>query len=268
MRLVGGVVMGAACLAAGQQAASPLAGPRVVEAGEGTRSLVRHGYDGSVTRLEVPPEEAAVGLLTLDDAARAGVERVFSGRAAVLDRLVLDNLDKLIELNTAGQAGDKPRVAALAMELIAKSAPMREHGLLRDEVAAALPRESRAEYLRLVEGYWRAIGDEAKEKGKGRLGAVVQERGRLLGEAVRRSLERQIDPKGEEDFDRLIARLELRPEQETRVRHMAEEFILGARFRPTQAQEVAFIARVAAMLDAEQRGRLAAYIAERKEMGR
>ena len=260
MRMLG-VVAVMAGAAAGQ---SPLAGPKVVEAGAARPTLVQRGYEGGVTRLEIQPEEAALALLALDGAARAATQGVLSERAAMLDRIVLENLDLLIELGTAGEAGDKATVVRVGLELLRKSEPIRARGLLRDELAKALPREQREEYLRLVNEYWAAIGDEAKGKGKARLGGVVEERGRLLGEAVKRSFERQVDRKGGEDFEQLLARLELRPEQETKVRRMAEDFIVGAKFRPTEAQGAAFILQVMAMLDQGQRRRLAEYLGEQE----
>jgi hypothetical protein len=259
MRMILGVI---ACTAGAAAAQSPLAGPKVVEAGAATPTLVQRGYDGGVTRLDVSPEEAALALLNLDDGAKESTQRVLGERAAILDKIVLDNLDLLIELHTAGEAGDKATVVRIGLDLMRKSEPLRARGLLRDELAKAMPAGRRDEFLRLVNEYWRAIGDEAKAKGKGRLGGVVEERGRLLGEAVKQSFERQVDRKGEEDFERLLARLELRPEQETRVRHMAEDFVVGAKFRPTRAQEAAFLVRVMAVLDQGQRRRLAQYLGE------
>lgn len=257
-----GLLALAGCGAALAQEA-PLGGPRVVE-GVRPVTLVVRGYNGLIQRLDTPPEEAALELAEMDGPTREETRRVLAERAAILDRLVLDNLETLVALGAAGDAGNKAEALRLGLDLIAKSEPLRARGRLRDELAGVMPAPVKTRYLAIVDEYWDAIAAEAKAGlgKKGRIGAILEERGRLLGKEIERSFYRQVDPKGEEEFERLLARLELRPEQESKVRHLAEEFIRSAKFRPTKAQEVAFIVRVSSMLDEGQRQRLAEYIGE------
>lgn len=246
-----------------QDSGPPLSGPEVVETAQET-SLVRHDYMGSVRRLDVPAEVAAVRLLDLDGPTRTAVQDILVRRAALLDNLVLDNIHLLIQLGAAGAADDKKTQAAIATRLFVLAEPLRARGLLRDELAGVLPGPARRQFFDLIDEYKDALIAEHRARGsmKGRLGILAEDRLRILGEEVQRSFARQIDRRGEEQFERLLASLELRPEQESKIRHMAEEFIIGARFRPNPSQQALFIFRVMAMLDEKQRQRLAGHIAD------
>ncbi len=270
-----GMVVGAVIAPArGQPEAAPqgaearaLAGPRVRTSGEAT-TLVELGYAGKVRRLERAPEEAAIELLGLTPEERERVDGVLLARARVLDAIVLDNLTLLMRLGTAGEAGQKLTALGLGLELAGKLEPVWRDGPLRDRLRGALAPERRAEFDRLVDGYWDAIVAERRAtKREPRFVILAGEQLALLGKEIERSVQRQF---GEQDqgFERLIESLGLSAEQESRLRRQVETFFLQAGPRPTPGQMVGFLLRLMAWLDDGQRVKLAAYIAEEERRNR
>src|SRR5436853_2085458 len=95
----------------------PLGGPRV-NGGErvGPATLVQRDFSGKIKRLEVPPEEAALERLNLDQPTREKIQSVLAARAQVLDKIVVDNIDLVVRFANARQAGDKPEQIKLLGE--------------------------------------------------------------------------------------------------------------------------------------------------------
>ncbi|MFM9995822.1 MAG: hypothetical protein ACKVU4_08480 [Phycisphaerales bacterium] len=252
------------------QPADALAGPRVRPRGDELPTLVESDYEGKVKRLDTTPEEGAIKLLTLTPEEQSGVDGVLADRAKLLEAFVFDNLDLLTRLGSASDGGERVAQLGLIVEAVRKTAAIREKGPLAEQLRGVLDGANREKFDALVGGYWDAVVKERQESGRragkreGRLGVLGDERLKAFGKEIERAFYRVADPGGEREFDELLAAMELRPEQESRVRRMAEDFIVGARFKPTPAQERNFILKVTSMLDQKQRRLLARHIAERE----
>lgn len=256
-----------------QSSAQPtdaLAGPRVRPLADERPTLVESDYEGKVKRLDTTPEEGAIALLALSPKEQSGVDAVMADRSKLLEQFVTGNLDLLLRLGAASDGGQKAETLKLIVEAVQKTSAIREKGPLARQVRGALSGPNREAFDALVREYWDAIVKERQESGRrtgareGRLGVLADERLKSFGKEIERAFYRIADPAGEREFNELLAALDLRPEQESRIRRMAEDFIVGARFKPTQAQERNFILKITSMLDQKQRRLLARYIAERE----
>ena len=250
--------------------AAPLGGPAVNPAPDRT-SLVERDYESRVKRLDVPPEEEAVKLLDLSDEERAATDRVLAHRIQLLDDFVSENFELLIRSAGAFASNQRAEQLRTVGEVFRKSRPLRVRGPLIDELAGALDPANADRLRALVADYWDALIRDIQQQGEARSGSrepriavLAREKAELLGREIQRSFQRQLPPGGEQEFDALLAAMELRPEQERKVRRMAEEFIIRSRFRPTEAQERRFILEVGAILDQRQRGLLAAHLSHQR----
>lgn len=254
----------------GPASEAPLGGPRVAEPAR-PATLVERDYEGRVKTLESSPEEAALKLLDLSPTERAAAERVLAGRARLLDDFVSQNFELLARSAGAFASNRRAEQLRALMDVLHKTQPLRARGPLIDEMAGVLEAPGAARLRALVAEYWdslvrdrQAAAEARSGKREPRFAILAREKLELLGREVQRSFQRQLPPGGEQEFDALLASLELRPEQERRVRRMAEEFIIRNRFRPTEAQERRFMLEVTAILDEPQRQRLAAHIARQR----
>jgi hypothetical protein len=264
MHLIVVCLLGAGMPALGQDDEAPLAGPSVAES-PGATSLVHVGYDGAIERPDVPVEEAALELLDLDEATRARVEDILAARAAILDKAVIENIDLLVQLRSAKSAGDKAQEVSLLGRFARELAPLRARGTLREEIGAALDETNLATFEALIDEYDEAIVAEARESAKQR-GETFQvrrfaraERLKDLGREIRRSYERQIGSR-REDFERLLAALDLTPEHEAKVRQIVTDFAQRTKLNPTRKDRAGVYLEILSVLSAEERSRLAAYV--------
>lgn len=246
--------------AASAQDAPPqdvLRGPAVAPAATAP-TLVERDFQGKVRRLDLPPEEAALALLGLDADARAKADAILTEREAILDAAVIGNIELLLKINTAREAGDRAEVLRLLQEFNAALAPLRARGSLADELAAALPSAKAAALDTLVDEYNKALYDQSAAEARARGEAVRPARIRLresllaTGQEVKRSYDRQVAA-GLGEIDRLVAILALRPEQESKVRNLVAEFGQMTRLNPTPEQRRDLFQRIMAELDPEQR---------------
>lgn len=262
--------------ARGQDADAPLKGP-VVRQTVSPETLVETDFQGHIKRLEIPPEEAALGRLDLDEAARNKVQRILRERAAILDKVVVENIGLLLKFNTARQAGDRKDQALLLGEFSQKLTPLLQRGALGDELKTALTDDQKARFDSLVNGYWDAVvaermnaadmegGGRAGRK-PGRAGILARERLAALGQEIKRSYERSIGQRVS-DFDSLLKQLDLRPEQEGKVRSLVTDYAQRTKLNPNTDQKRDLIRRISQELDAEQQRRLLAYVLGRKDPG-
>jgi hypothetical protein len=251
------------------EAGAPLAGPKVAEK-PAPPTLVERDFEGRLKRLEIPAPEAALRMLGLDEAARARAEAVLAERAAILDAFVRENLDLIVQLASAGESGDKLGALRLLYEGLEKLKALRDRGPLAMELAGAIPSEQAAEYWRLVKEYQAALkaelAAEARARGEDARPLALQIRANLveLGEQIKRSVERQVVARAAE-FERLLQRLELSPEQEARIRGLVAEFFEKTRGKGTEAQKRNLFLAITSGLTESQRARVIRYFVAGEE---
>lgn len=253
-------------------APSPLIGPLTgpsVDATKAKRSLVERDYEGKVRRLEIPAEEAAIGLLGLSEMDRAKADEVIRERAATLDKVVIENVDLLLEMQTARASGDMAKVRDVIQRFTAKLEGLRSRGKPVDEIASALPEANREEYRRLVKEYHRAVYDELAQEAKSRgerwrpREIIARQVAQAVGAEVKRSYERQIGSRTQE-FEQVLARLDLSPEQEAEIRRMVNQWAQEVKLNPTPTQRREIVEKVLSKLTPTQRrAALREFLAER-----
>jgi hypothetical protein len=253
--------------AASVPGAEVLSGPKVDETA-GRSTLVEYDFQGRVERLETSPEEAALGMLKLDEATKKATAEILAERTAVLDKIVVENIPLLIRFQTAQKAGDKRDLADLTKDLAAKLEPLRDKGKLKERLLVVLPEDQRSRFDTLVTGYWKAVLDEArddaakqaKEAGKrsGRLAttreALRKEIALAVGQEIKRSYERTIGQRAA-DFEKLLADLGLDPETERKVRGMVTDHVQKYLGSSTPAQNRELFFRILSVLNEEQRAK-------------
>jgi hypothetical protein len=234
----------------------PLRGPEVAER-SARGSLVERDFSGKLKRLEMPPEEAALGLLRLDEATKAKTDAILAARAEILDRIVTENIDLVVRFAGARQAGDRAEQLKLLEEFSKKLEPLSARGKLIDELKGVLPRDKASRLDTLVNDYRRAAADddvaEARTRGEqlSRLQANLRENLASLGSDVKRSYERTVAAKAA-DFEQVLAQLSLRPEQESKIRGMVRDFVQETKGKPTPEQRRGLFMRIMALLDPDQ----------------
>lgn len=241
------------------QAVAPdvLRGPAVSESVE-VQTLVERDFMGRVRPLDATPEEAAVRLLPLDHAAQARVEAVLTERATVLDQMVVGNLDRLVEIHNAVQGGDWPTAFRLSVPLARQLVARFGRETLQERLSRVLPDDQRGEFVRLVDEYRRAWIEEAVAQAEARgerlsrLEAGVRLSLETLGQEISRAFQRTILAAAA-DFERLLTRLDLSPQQERQIRADVARFIEQTRGRASAGQRFVLFVRLVSILDREQR---------------
>lgn len=247
-----------------------LAGPKVEpppsNKGE-TKTLIEREFDGKLKRLEANPAVAALALLDLTPEEREATARVIAERDAVLDRAVRNHLKELTQVAAAAQSGDRAAALKYLQPIIDETKELRERGGLVDEIADILPAAKGTELKRLTREYWTALVKERMESGDPEKPgksitmkqAIAQERLRAIGDEVRRSYERTFGL-GAKQFEELIGKLGLTPEQESKVRAAVIDHFQSSYGKPTKRESTAVFLKVYALLDAPQRETLLRYV--------
>lgn len=242
---------------------APLSGPRVGD-GSLTPSIVERSFDGSLKRLDVRPEEAAVRKLVLSPEEQSASDAVLKERAAMMDRIVRENIDLLVRQQSAKTAGDTKALNEINNEFREAMKPLAVGGRLTEKLSATLTPDNAAKFNSMVRDYYRALivegtktrpaGDPMDDPETGRRGLMAKQFQEVFGQEVRRSYDR-IAAEGEGRLEHLIGRLELTPEQETKVRQLAAEFAQSAKLNPTPGQRAELFRKVLAELTPAQRAR-------------
>lgn len=148
--------------------AAPLAGPGVADPERD--SLVVYEYGGQLQELGLPPAEAALELLDLDEATAARVAGVIAARALLAENLVTENFELFIQAETVEASGSDLDKGLFFLNVVRVLHPLIQRGRLEEEIRPLLPEETAREFDRLLDGYWRALGqaraDEARAKGE------------------------------------------------------------------------------------------------------
>lgn len=233
-----------------------LSGPKVRETA-GERSLIRRDFQGRVRRLEIPPEEAAIELLRLDEPTKAKTQKILDECSAILDKAVRDNIDLLLRL----QSADRRVRLDLIREFGESLKELRSWGTLREEVRGVLPKEQATRYNELIDGYWDVVVSDAVQAAQrenstrpapGRAEVLAREVLTSLGNEIRRSFERQIGQRARE-FEELLGKLGLSPEKESKIRGMLADHVERTGGKPTPQQRRDLVLRIYGELDREQK---------------
>lgn len=238
----------------------PLSGPRIGP-DPVVISLVETDYAGKVRRVDGTPEEAALALLELRPAERASAERVLQSRARLLDDIVRENLLLLNKIDTASKAGRKLETLLSLVELYAKFRPIRDRGLLHDEIEAALPAGARGEFNRLVGEYWEAIVAEGVREGRpggqgARVEVVLRERFEIFGRELERSFRRYEMTAVEDVLDRTLRGLNLTADQQRATGPIVDRLAEAIRADAPEKERGAIVVQLMAFLTAEQQAKL------------
>lgn len=264
----------------------PLQGPSVDKTSNAGPTIVERSFEGTLRRLDVRPEEAAVRKLDLSEDEKARVETVLQARSAAMDQVVRDHIDLLVRISTAKAADNKPEIQKSTQELREALRPLTTKGSLQDQLAGVLENGHAQKMRDMVREFYRALisegmkqrpsgdplptdddmtatgGDKGAAARKATLTRVIQD---VYGQEIRRSYER-IAAEGQARLEELVKRLELTPEQEEKVRAIALDVAQKTKLKPTPAQRVEEFSRIAQELTPEQRKRLVEMVGE-KQMG-
>lgn len=268
LAIVGALAAGAPAARAMDDADKPdaLRGPSVKEEPKDA-SLVQRDFSGKIKRLDTDPTLAALEKISLTPEEKAAAEKIITERNTILDRLVLDNLQELVALNGARQAGDRAGARAKLADLLEKMKPLTSRGRLVDELKSVLPESKHAELVRLTGEYTQAsIADRMENpEAQGEMGAALAKRTRNpragaaaaeflenFGQEIKRSYERVLGSRAK-DFDKLINQLQLSPEQEAKVRRIATDLIQKANGKPSPRETTRAFFEIYRELDVDQR---------------
>jgi hypothetical protein len=239
-----------------------LRGPAVKER-EKKPTIVERDMAGRLKRPELPPEEAAIAPLNVSAESQNKLDEFFADRAATLDQIVLDNLELVVRFYNAKQAGDRRDQLSLLADLMRKLTPLNAKGKLADQVRALLPDDKAKLYDTVLAEYRAAAIADARTEARRRNESVndrqleTRENLASLGVEIKRSYERQIASKAAE-FDKIIAQLDLRSEQEAKVRAIVTDFTQATRGKATAEQRRALFFKIMAELDSDQQKKLVA----------
>lgn len=234
-----------------------LAGPRLSEEQEG-RTLVRFEFRGNLRRLDRTPEEAALDALNLPGPDRDKADEIVLRRRAALDRCVRGDLQILLALQAARQAGTKPESEPLAEALLDRIATMSGPIRFRDEIAESLPESARRDFQRMIDEYWRALVLDEVQQARNRretltlVAARVRVTLNTAANELRRAFERQYQPR-ERVLDVLVLELDLSADQEKKVTEPLRALADRTRSQPSAREAYDLTTKVLPYLNAEQR---------------
>jgi hypothetical protein len=254
--------------AAPAEVANPLAGPEVSPAGAdgaANKSLVERDFEGKVKKLEERPEEAALRLLTLSAREKAATDAVLAERSAMLDKLVRENINLLVRAQTAREGGSQDERKAIYAEFREKLAPLTANGTFEEQIARGLTPENAERFRAITREYWQAVMQEPGDmEGQGRGGGARVRLGlETMGQEIKRAYERVIG-EGTEKIERLVAELQLTPEQQGKIREISIKFAQESKQKATGLQKAKLFLQIRRELTPEQRERFAELIREQR----
>lgn len=129
---------------AGEPGGSPLAGPKVEDRAE--TPAVERDFEGKMKPLGARPEVIALEGLTLSDEERARVDAVLAARAAVMERLIRENIDLLLRMRSAREGNDAEARRVVMREFGERFGALSEGGPLAEQLSGALSEENAAKF--------------------------------------------------------------------------------------------------------------------------
>lgn len=234
-----------------------LAGPRLADGPE-ERTLVRFEFNGNLRRLDRSPEEAALDALNLPAEARDQADEILRIRRTALDEFVRNDLDIVLAVQSARQAGNKPQAPVLIEAVATRVEEVNGPIPLRQAVARALPESERREFHRMIDEYWRALVLDEVQQAQNRKEklTLAQARARVwlnaTGTEVRRAFERQYKPRDQVLTD-LAQVLNLSADQEAKVGVPIRELADRTKSKPNAREVYDLTNKVLAQMDSAQR---------------
>jgi len=221
-------------------------------------TLIKRNFDGTLKRLDIPAEEAALTLLVLTEPEQQATATILRERAATLDRVVGDNIPLLVRLQGYKEGDKDPRQAEALRELTEKLKGLRERGRLRDELATALAPDNATQFERPVSEYWKTLINESTQAARAAgddnkpAATVAREVLKAIGQEVKRSYDRQIAAKTGE-LDSMLAKVGATPEQDLKIRNLSTDYFQQTLGKPTLEQRREFFRSIMKELTPDQR---------------
>jgi hypothetical protein len=225
----------------------------------GQPSLIKHDDKGHLVRPELPPDEAALDLVGLDEGEKAAVTQLLAARGAILDHSVAQNLTLLLKF-LGIDSGDtqKEQMQALKDMITKTMGPLREMGSLRDQAAPLLASDKAAKYNDILNNYWAAVSQEDEQtlKAKGQPMTPSQVRGYetmlAYGGEIRRSYERLVEAKADKLGEMLVG-IKTTPDQDTKIKAAISDYTAKSQGKPTASQKREVFRNVLKELTYDQR---------------
>lgn len=251
----------------GYQDPPPLAGPTAHPPQSAPATLVERSFNGEVKPPEIPPEEAALSLLSLNAPDSSALQRqahdaaqgILAERAKFIDDFVVNNVPLLTMFGNAENTGDKLDQLMLALEAMRKFRPLYEKGTLQRRLADVLPEPDRDQFESVLREYWSALVQDrharpkADGKRPGRIEVVLGAKLESFGKEVERSFQRVLYS-GELIYAYATKDLKLTKLQQRRLRELSAEHAAKGENVTEQDNRRLFV-RAIFILDEEQRPR-------------
>ena len=263
-------------------APDPLQGPSVGDSAGAGPTIVERSFDGTLKRLDVRPEEAAVRKLDLSADEKAKVDQVLAERSKAMDQVVREHIDLLVRVQSAKASGDQAQIKAATQELKDALRPLVGKGPLGEQLSQVLSKEHADKLQQMVKNYYRAlIAEGMRQRPKGdpmpdaedemaptpesaqRRATVARITQDIYGQEIRRSYER-IAADAHARLEDLVKALDLTPEQAEKVRAIATEAAQKNKLNPSPAQKVELFSKIAKELTPEQRKKLVELVGEKR----
>lgn len=232
-----------------------LRGPTVPD--DLVQTLVNIDMGGKFIPLQVRPEEAALGLVFIDQEHREGAHKVAQARRLAIGMLLVDNIDVVKEASDAIRAGEKDEAQAVYRQLHDQFNPDHVRDPLLEAWKDVLSEQEVQQIQQLVDEYWdaciewelrnaRVRPDTARKKTQRRLSFQLFQR--EIGEAYNWSL-RPIQQR----LESIYQATEPTEEQRAAIREVMIDYIRQSRLRPSPEQRQTAAARIYDLLDEKQR---------------
>ncbi len=260
-----------------------LSGPKV-DRSEKRVGIGEQRYAGQMMMPEVRPEIAAVDLLKLDERTRRDVDRVLAARAAIVDKAVLSQIDKLASLQGAadepqqamtdreGAAGLRQEAREVLRGLYQAIEPLRERGSLAEELREVLPNGPRTEFDDLLQQHAADALANAKQRSEaaGREFSEAQYRRQQIATELRLEVRASLDRTvlaAAKDFEAFLTASQLSPDGEAVVRREITDLVEKTRFRPQPELIAPALRRIFSQLERDDRRRLIEALQVRRNGG-
>jgi hypothetical protein len=237
----------------------PLAGPRVDD--PGSRTLVRYDMQNRLQLVDVRPEEAALGLLDLDETRRMQAREVVLDRSDAVRLYLTEHVELLKEFASPAALKDpttgKDISGVLAKQLFEGFDPQRTRDPLLSPLATVLTPEEHARLTQLVDEYWEAwIAREQKQQAKTPREKIAEQLvARTFVRETQRIYESSLRPIRQK-LDTIANAAAASDEQKDALRRAFVEFIHAGKLRPTAEHRAALAQAIHDALTPEQRVKL------------